>query len=100
MHLAWQPNLAGGTALTIWHQLLERPIDGDSVSLDADDCAVGMARIRPQPVDPFEIDHDRAERLRLVAAEDDLIAAKKRGYLISPAYEITAFACLGRCRAR
>ena len=59
------------------------------MSLEADDRAVGMARIRPHPVDPFEIDHDRAERLRLVAVEDDLITAKKLGYLISPAYEIT-----------
>src|SRR5215831_3091701 len=33
-----------------------------------------MARIRPQPVDPFEIDHDRAERLRLVAVKETWIS--------------------------
>jgi len=45
-----------------------------------------MARIRPHAVDPFEIDHDRADRVRFVAVEDDLIAAKKLGYLISSVY--------------
>jgi hypothetical protein len=72
-------------------QLLERPIDGDPVSLEADERAVGMARIRPHAVDPFEIDHDRADRLRLVAVEDDLIAAKKLRYLISPVYGSYSF---------
>ena len=87
MRVGWRQQTAPAELLRLSaRQLLERPIDGDPVSLEADDRAVGVARIRPHAVDPFEIDHDRADRLRFVAVEDDLIAAKKLGYLISPVF--------------